>query len=100
MQADVDHLPSILSAISDEDVRKLQEGVERVWQRFLYRSFKAFPAVLNDRRTLKHYQEHWEGRHNNTAWLPHTVDVLGEDDAFATIMQWLHSRRRLRADKW
>lgn len=92
MQADMDNLPDILSAISDDSIRKLQDGITHVWQRFLYRSFKAFPAVLHDTRAR--YSESWESRHNNSAWLPHTVDTLREDDdAFATIMQWLSSRR-------
>ena len=93
----MDNLPSILSAISDDSVKKLQEGVGRVWQRFLYRSYKAFPMMLQ--RLHAEQLLHLNGSANNTASLPHTVSVeaLEEyDDAFATILQWLHGQRPQR----
>ena len=90
MQGDVDQLSDILLAIPEQRVTQLQQGLSRVWQRFLYSTHKLFPASLE--RARAEFHDAWEGAGSFSS-LPKTVSVLREDDdAFATILQWLHSR--------
>lgn len=91
-QAQMDRLDSILTGIPPERVKQLQLGLGRVWQRFFYRDYSLFAPLLAQTRTrhVEDYVTEWRA----DASLPSTkIDLSTEDDAFATIIHWLYSKR-------
>ena len=90
MQADVDRLADILTAIPIAKVEQLQRGLSQVWQRFLYRQYSIFPSYLNTTRDL--FIEDYIAQ-GSSSMLPQPVQQLGpEDDAFSTLLQWLYGK--------
>ncbi|KAK9805381.1 hypothetical protein WJX73_008851 [Symbiochloris irregularis] len=91
-EAQMDQLDSILLAIPPERIEQLQLGLSQVWQRFMYRDYSLFASALNQTRHV--YKEDYMTGLREDASLPNTVTGLQqEDDAFATIIQWLYSKR-------
>ncbi|KAK9805384.1 hypothetical protein WJX73_009679 [Symbiochloris irregularis] len=89
-EADMDRLDDILTAIPAERVEQMQRALSRVWQRFMYRSFPYFGSELLATQDIHDRMYHRAG--SNTS-LPHPVTHFrDDDDAFATIIQWLYSK--------
>ena len=93
--SDVERLPEILLAVTDEQRATMQRQLGAVWHRFSYSSWRPYA-----RRIREIQAEHAKARRAQeddaapTASLPETVPDLDPfvDDAFHTIMAWLHSR--------
>ena len=89
MQDEMDFLPEILLSVSPSRLQQLQIGVRRVWHRFMYKAFTLFQRELlslgavDQQPALGQYASQID---------PRLLAQIGEDDAFATIMQWLYER--------
>lgn len=99
-QADAEKLPEILLAIPHEQRQEMRAAMARVWQRFTYSSYRPYA-----RRFREIQQQHAvaakaaaagqaAGQAAEPLSLPDTVPDLDPeaDDAFGTVMAWLHSR--------
>jgi len=85
----MDYLPEILLSISPARLQRLQEGVRQVWHRFMYRSLPLFRQEL---LSLGAAEQHPDFGAYASQIDPRLLAQVGEDDAFATIMQWLYTR--------
>jgi len=87
-QSDLERVPEILQAIPKSQEDALRAGVHKVWQRFRYRGLTMIENELNgfvDGNKL--------GNGGSLREHPGTeFALLRDDDAFHTIIQWLHSR--------
>lgn len=86
--------PQVLLAVPEEQRQQMQRALARVWHRFAYGSYRPYA-----RRWRELQQQHAAARRAAAAAappasLPAAVpDAAPEvDDAFLTIMQWLHAR--------
>lgn len=104
-QADAEKLPDILLAIPHEKRQEMRAALARVWQRFTYSSYRPYAKRFRELQ-----QQHAEAataaqagaaagaaaeqQQQQPLSLPATVPDLdpAADDAFSTIMAWLHSR--------
>ncbi|KXZ53467.1 hypothetical protein GPECTOR_7g917 [Gonium pectorale] len=92
-EADIDRILEILKAIPERTIRSKQAHLGKVWHRYRYGSL---PGLASELRQLMDSNEREQERSaaNSTAvHLPRPFK--GDptvDDAFATILQWLHSR--------
>lgn len=88
--SEVERLPEILLAVTPQRREELQRNLARVWHRFSYSSYRPYLARI--RELQEQYRP--EGAANGTLSLPEAVPDLDpeRDDAFHTIMAWLHSR--------
>ncbi|KXZ53466.1 hypothetical protein GPECTOR_7g916 [Gonium pectorale] len=92
-EANVDRILEILKAVSERAIRSKQAHLDLVWHRYRYGSL---PGLASELRQLMDSNEREQERSaaNSTAVrLPRPFK--GDptvDDAFATILQWLHSR--------
>ena len=90
-QADAHTLPEILQAVSPEEVRHKQVALARVWRRFLYADYAAFPAGLERlRRSLAGDMDAQRWPRGSPPAAYHGAH--GNDDAFSTIVEWLYHR--------
>ncbi|KAG1665163.1 hypothetical protein FOA52_005544 [Chlamydomonas sp. UWO 241] len=80
-ESEVESLPQILAAISDARVRRMQARLSRVAHYFVYNTGQ-LPNFI--------FRSIHAGNAGGKA--PADDHPLWGDDAFATIMQWLHSR--------
>jgi hypothetical protein len=92
---DVRRLPQLLKAVSAKEVEAKQRAIAKVWRRYFYSGYRAYtPVVLEmmQARTAAAAKE--EAGDQLAASLPHPESAYDptEDDAFATILQWLNSR--------
>ena len=107
-QADLERLPQILLAVPEERRHEMRRHLARVWQKFAYSSYrpyaKRFREVQKENLRLR-AEAAADGAGGGGAGsssigssepvsLPDTVEDLdpAADDAFGTIMAWLHSR--------
>ena len=93
VQAEVDKLPHILQSVPAHEIASKQQALGRIWRRFMYSDYQFF------QRGLRKHKAHpkWQPDLNASLWQnpspPHPyAGQYHEDDAFGTIMQWLHSR--------
>ena len=112
-QADAERLPEILLAIPQEKRQEMRAALARVWQRFTYSSYRPYAKRFRElqqqhaavagaakerqqqQQQQQEQQEQQERRRQpEQLSLPATVPDLDPtaDDAFGTIMAWLHSR--------
>ncbi|KXZ48538.1 hypothetical protein GPECTOR_27g709 [Gonium pectorale] len=88
-----EHLPRLLKAIAPEQIERMQRKLSLVWHRFAYAHGHLLQYHIH--HTIKRNVERAEDRQETaTAHHPQqqvrTFPVVA--DAFATVMQWLHSR--------
>ncbi len=83
-------LPQILKSFKQAEIEELQEGVGRVWHRFMYSSLPLYQENIRANRALYRSQA-VEHRVPNSLPKPYYGDIVG-DDAFSTILQWLYTR--------
>ncbi len=89
VQSEMDFLPEILLSVSPSKLQRLQQGVRDVWHRFMYKELPLFRqellslGAMNQQPELGQYAFQVD---------PRLLAQVGEDDAFTTIMQWLHER--------
>eukprot|EP00798_Chlamydomonas_sp_ICE-L_P023547 gene23547-9071_t len=92
-EADIDKIVDVLLAIPERNVISMQRNVARTWHRFRWASG---PALL--RETLYHQDKNKHKVQDAGSALGHVKNpppFKGDpstDDAFSTIIQWLHSR--------
>ena len=95
-EADAEKLPDILQAVTQERREEMQRALARVWQRFTYSSYLPYARQFRDLQQQHAAQRpaHGGGADAKPMSLPEAaVDVdPAADDAFGTIMAWLHSR--------
>ena len=75
MQADLERVPEILLSVTPEQMYAMQQNLALVWRRFLWASPLAVAQEL--RRSMPDSR---------------SLDGIIQDDALATLMQWLYSR--------
>ncbi len=80
-------LPEVLLAVTPERFKAMQLAVSKVWHRFVYSSLPMFQRDIKAARNKTTLIE-------EPLSLPHQKldGDPAEDDAFATIMQWLYSQ--------
>ncbi|KAI3427182.1 hypothetical protein D9Q98_007119 [Chlorella vulgaris] len=100
-QANLEKLPEVLLAVPEERRQDMRRALAYVWQKFTYSSYAPYAKVVRDiqqRNAQEAAQWHAaQGLNASTAppaSLPAPVTDLDPeaDDAFTTIMAWLHSR--------
>ena len=87
------NLPQLLRSLSAEEILSKQQALSRIWHRFLYAAYPFFQTGLR----LHKQHEKWAADLNASLWQnPSPPDPYAgqyhQDDAFSTIVQWLHSR--------
>ncbi|KAK9909083.1 hypothetical protein WJX75_006916 [Coccomyxa subellipsoidea] len=88
-ESEMDFLPEILLSVSPSRLQLLQKGVRRVWHRFMY---KAFPLFQREMLSLGAVDQQPDFGQYASQIDPRLLAQVGEDDAFATIMQRLYER--------
>ncbi|KAG2488211.1 hypothetical protein HYH03_013205 [Edaphochlamys debaryana] len=87
-EAEISKIPEILKAVPADKIAKMQEGISRTWQRFRYIKLK---MIIEDaRKVLAGHVSANDGSAPKNLGAAYSVSK--QDDAFATIMQWLYSR--------
>lgn len=84
MQADVEQLPQILLAVSDAQLEAMQRALRSVWQRFMWSSLPIFRDIVGGICELNAVRAN-----ASAASLGAGCSDAAQDDAFATVMQWL-----------
>ena len=90
VQSEMDFLPEILLSVSPSKLQRLQQGVRHVWHRFMYKALPLFHQEMLSLSAIHHGQS--ELGQYALQVDPRLLAQVGEDDAFTTIMQWLHER--------
>ena len=91
-EADIERTPEILLSISDPLLLQMQASLAKVWHRF------AWMGSALHHSTLPHIYEANKGRGASAPELPPTHPFRRRqrypvhEDAFATLMTWLHGR--------
>ena len=110
-EADAERLPELLHAVPEARVAEMQAALARVWHRFAWSGYRAYHAGLRgiqqanrqraeaeatQQRQQQQRQQQGGGGGKQPLSLPASVPNLepGRDDAFSTLMQWLHWRRQ------
>ena len=97
-QADCERLPDILAAVPESRRLEMQRNLANVWQRFTYSSYRPFAKLFREEQARNAASAATApaaaAGDAEPLSLPATVPDLDPtaDDAFSTIMQWLHSR--------
>ena len=92
--ADIDKLPEILTGVSEKRRQEMRRNMALVWQRFSYSSWRPYAKRIRELQT-EHAAARGGGKQQQAALsLLETVPDLdpARDDAFHTVMAWLHSR--------
>jgi hypothetical protein len=95
-ESDVERIADILESIPEERVLQMQESLAKVWHRFVYHGRspafrRRLAGLLEENARLR---EDRRSPSETPASLPAPFEgELGRDDAFATVMQWLYSKR-------
>jgi Exostosin family len=88
-QKDISKLPEILSAIPQSQVDELRVNLHKVWQRFRYVGMKMAELAIEDQ--LERHKMDQGGRlREDQEGMQYAKSKV--DDAFSTIIQWLHSK--------
>ena len=92
LQHELEKLPDILKAFPPQRIAIMQSRLADVWQRFLYSSAPLFPKAVDGLRSF-HTHVLNESLTAPDESLPASVhSPVGQNDAFATILQWLYHR--------
>ena len=92
-EADIERTPEILLSISDQLLHQMQASLAEVWHRFawmgssLHRSL--LPEVYAENKRLRDSAPELPRRH---PFRPRQQWGPVHEDAFATVMTWLHGR--------
>ncbi|GLC75556.1 hypothetical protein PLESTF_001656500 [Pleodorina starrii] len=87
-EGDLDRIVEILVSIPAERIKTMQDNINKVWHRFRYLGLRM--ATLEARQRLTQYEEDHDGEAPKNPGSEYMVSR--QDDAFDTILQWLHSR--------
>ncbi|GIL69673.1 hypothetical protein Vretifemale_506 [Volvox reticuliferus] len=87
-EGELDRIVEILQAISPEQIQTMQDNINKVWHRFRYLGIRM--ATLEVRQRLQQYRENHDEDAPKNPGSEHMVSR--QDDAFDTIIQWLHYR--------
>ncbi|KAG2432503.1 hypothetical protein HXX76_008848 [Chlamydomonas incerta] len=87
-QADMARAPQLLKAIPAERVAEMQAALSRVWFRYRYMGLRMIED--ESRRLQRAYQQDAGGKAPRTPGSEYSTSR--QDDAFATILQWLYHR--------
>ena len=87
MQADIERLPSILLALSEAQILAMHRNLRSVWHRFMWSSLPIFRDIVRSVCELNAVRGN-----ASEASLGAGCGDLDQDDAFATVMQWLSSK--------
>lgn len=90
-QEDLDKVPQILQAVPPDQVESMQRAVRQVWNRFAYTGYKPYLNIARSLIQQRLKSERSESGKGGNAALAAQRDFAA-DDAFATILQVLHSR--------
>ena len=88
-QADLAQLPQILLAVSDAQLAAMQRALATVWHRFMWSSIPIFSDIIQDAYSNN---RNAPGNVSEALLAPRAFRDPAEDDAFATIMQWLAAK--------
>ncbi|KAL4452535.1 hypothetical protein ABPG75_008197 [Micractinium tetrahymenae] len=95
-QQDVEKLPEILQAISEERRQEMRAAMARVWNRFTYSSYRPYAKRIRELQQQNAAEREAAGLRpeDPPLSLPATVADLdpSADDAFGTVMAWLYHR--------
>ncbi|EFN56537.1 hypothetical protein CHLNCDRAFT_51514 [Chlorella variabilis] len=102
-QADAERLPEVLAAVPEERRREMRRALSAAWQKFGYTSYGPYARKVRELQRANaeeaaaaRRERQAEGGDGDAApaSLPAAVPDLdpAADDAFGTIMAWLHSR--------
>ncbi|BDA44351.1 probable glucuronosyltransferase [Coccomyxa sp. Obi] len=83
-EADMERLPQILLAVSDTQLQAMQRSLKSVWHRFMWSSLPIFNGIVRIACELNAVRAN-----ASAASLGAGCGDSGQDDAFATVMQWL-----------
>jgi hypothetical protein len=53
LQADLEHVPEVLSAITEEKLAEMQLALSLVWKRFLYSSYSVYNRTIQELRSTE-----------------------------------------------
>ena len=91
-ERDAARVVRILREVPPERVEAMQDALGKVWHRFAYLSH---PAEIRKAQEARQTNEQQQAGAATAGFAsrphPYTGDLV-KDDAFSTIMQWLHSR--------
>ena len=107
-QADAERLPEVLAAVPEERRREMRRALSAAWQKFGYTSYGPYARKVRELQRANAEEAAAARRERQAegggggggdgdaapASLPAAVPDLdpAADDAFGTIMAWLHSR--------
>lgn len=85
-------LPEKLLAIKRERIEEMQQNIAKVWRRFFYSGIRVYQPFI--KTWLKERKKRWEAESLPLLSQPAPEFEYdpAEDDAFATIIQWLYSK--------
>lgn len=89
LQKDIPKLPEILLAIPPDKVDDLRKNLHKVWQRFRYVGMKMAELEIED-QVERHKMEQGGKLSEDQDGMQYAKSKV--DDAFSTIIQWLHSK--------
>jgi hypothetical protein len=86
---DLERIPEILLAVPQSEIEAKQRALGKVWRRFFYSGLKSYNVTVTNI-----LEENAAKVQPTELSLPSSETIFdpSEDDAFATIIQWLHSR--------
>lgn len=88
--ADMEKLPEKLQAIDKIEIEKMQKNLSKVWRRYFYSGLKMFTPIVQG--YLDERRESTKNAPILSQPPPLTDYNPAEEDAFATIIEWLYSR--------
>ena len=97
-EAEVARLPEILTAVPPDRVRRMQRAMAAVWRRFAWLSHPALHRMALDALAanaeaaaeMERYGEPFGQQ--DRPWLRPLARGEWQDDAFRTLLQWLHHK--------
>ena len=101
--ADIERLPEILQAVSQERREELQRNLARVWQRYSYSSWRPYAKRIRQLQQERANASRTDGAFSNSSNSSNSSKPLSlpdaavqidleADDAFHTTMSWLYTR--------
>ncbi|KAI3432296.1 hypothetical protein D9Q98_003856 [Chlorella vulgaris] len=89
-QKDMQKIPEILAAVSEEQVARMQANLALVWRRHIWTGYRPYGQQV--RQLLEERRNKTNAAPLLSQPPPATDYNPGEDDALSTLMQWLYSR--------
>lgn len=94
-ESSIEDIPVILKAIPQDQVKRMQLKLSKVWHRFAYASGTLLQAQVNETigRNLNEVSDlEARGKVPRDYPLQRVRSFTFQDDAFGTIMQWLYAK--------